>query len=245
MLIAVFAYATLQLLIQRPATHQQRAEWLHQFCLRAIRRMGFTVRQHGTFPQRGVVISNHLGYLDIIALAASHPCAFVGKSEIRNWPFLGWLTAMGGTVYVRRGKGGSAGRAKSEMQSAADAGVPLVFFPEGTCSLGDTVLPFRSGLLSEAITAGLPVTAAHISYRLTQDNGPHRSHSDVSFWDDTPLLTHIFRMLSMRGIELDLRFAESPIAFSVGANQRKIAAEEARTAVMALRNVPQTEMVAP
>jgi len=235
MLIAVFAYATVQLIIQRPATPRQRAEWLHKFCLRANRRLGFAVRQHGIFPRSGVLICNHLGYLDIVAIAASHPCVFVGKSEIRNWPFLGWITAMGGTVYVRRGKGGSAGRAQSEMKSAADAGVPIVVFPEGTCSLGDTVLPFRSGLLSEAIAADMPVTAAHIRYRLTQHNETNRSLSDVSFWDDTPLLTHIFRMLSMRGIEIELTFADAPIAFSVGADQRKIAAEEARAAVLQLR----------
>jgi 1-acyl-sn-glycerol-3-phosphate acyltransferase len=236
MLAAVFAYATLQLIVKRPATRQQKAEWLHQFCLRAARRMGIAVRRHGTFPKRGVVISNHLGYLDVVAFAASHKCAFVGKSEIRRWPFLGWITAMGGTVYVHRGRGGSAGRAKAGMQEASDAGIPLVFFPEGTCSLGDTVLSFRSGLLSEAIQAGQPVTAAHLRYRLTQDNGPNRSLADVCFWDDTLLVKHIFRMLSMRGIEVELRFAESPIEFSVGADQRKLAAQEARAAVMELRD---------
>jgi 1-acyl-sn-glycerol-3-phosphate acyltransferase len=196
--------------------------------------MGFTVRCHGPIPQRGVVISNHLGYLDVVAFAALHPCAFVGKSEIRNWPFLGWITAMGGTVYVQRGRGGSAGRAKAEMQSISDEGIPLIVFPEGTCSLGDSVLPFHSGLLTVAIEDGQPVTAAYIHYRLTQDNGPNRSLTNVCFWDDTPLLIHIFRMLSMRGIEVEVHFAESPVAFTAG-SPRKIAAEEARAAVLELR----------
>ena len=245
MLAAVFAYATLQLIVKRPATRQQKAEWLHQFCLRAVRRMGLAVRQVGTFPERGVVISNHLGYLDVVAFAALHKCAFVGKSEIRKWPFLGWITAMGGTVYVQRGRGGSAGRAKSGMQEASDAGIPMVFFPEGTCSLGDTVLPFRSGLLGEAIAAGQPITAACLRYRLTQDNGPNRSLADVCFWDNTLLVKHIFRMLSMRGIEVELRFAQSPIAFSVGADQRKLAAQQAHAAVMELRDATMAEPVAP
>lgn len=242
-LAAVFAYATLQLLMQRPATHRQRAEWLHRFCLRAARRMGLVIRYQGRFPEQGVVISNHLGYLDIVAFAALHPCAFVGKSEIRNWPFLGWITAMGGTLYVQRGRGGSAGRAKAAMQSVSDAGIPLVFFPEGTCSLGNTVLPFHSGLLSEAIEACQPVTAVYVRYRLTQDNGPNRSLVDVCFWDDTPLLIHIFRMLSMRGIVVELRFAESPIAFSPAASHRKIAAEEARAAVLHMLDAAESESV--
>jgi 1-acyl-sn-glycerol-3-phosphate acyltransferase len=155
------------------------------------------------------------------------------------------MTTMAGTVYVDRGRGGSAERAKDGMQAAADAGLPLVFFPEGTTSLGDTVLSFRSGLLAQAIEAHQPITAAHVRYRLTEDNGPQATLADVCFWDDTMLAKHIFRLMALRGIEVELRFAESPIAFSEDINHRKIAAEEARAAVMQLRDPTETEPVAP
>jgi len=244
-LAAVFAYATLELIVKRPANHWQRAEWLHQFCARAVRRLAITVRSHGPFPQRGVVISNHLGYLDIVAFAVLHRCVFVSKSEIRSWPLLGWLTTMAGTVYVQRGRGGSAERAKPGMQAAADAGLPLVLFPEGTTSLGVTVLPFHGGMLGEAIEAGQPITAACVRYRITRDNGPNRSLADVCFWDDTPLAMHIFRMLSLRGIEVEVYFAESPIVFSARADQRKLAAQQARAAVMLLRDASLVDPVAP
>jgi 1-acyl-sn-glycerol-3-phosphate acyltransferase len=243
-LVAIFAYATLELIVKRPATRQQRAEWLHQFCAHAARQMRISVRLRGTYPESGVVISNHLGYFDVVAFAALHRCVFVAKSEIRSWPFLGWFTSMAGTVYVQRGRGGSAERAKSGMNAASDAGLPLVFFPEGTTSLGDTVLKFHSGLLVQAMEAGQPITAAHIRYRLTQDNGPDRSLADVCFWDDTLLVKHIFRMLSLRGIEVELSFADAPIAFLASAGQRKIAAEEARTAVMQLRDASEAEPAA-
>lgn len=182
-LASLFAYATLELMVQRPSTRQQRAEWLHRFCARVLRRMGVAVRVHGRSPERGVVISNHLGYLDVVAFAALHRCVFVAKSEIRGWPFLGWLTAMAGTVYVERGRGGAAERVKAATQAAVDAGLPLVFFPEGTTSLGDTVLKFHTGLLMQAIEAGQPITAAHVRYRLTEENGPTVSLADVCFWD--------------------------------------------------------------
>ena len=244
-LAAIFAFAALELIAKRPATRQQRAEWLHQFCVRAIRWMGIAVRMQGPFPERGVVIANHLGYLDVIAFAALHRCVFIGKSEIRRWPLLGWMTTMAGTLYVHRGRGGSAERAKKGMRAAADADLPLVFFPEGTTSLGDTVLPFHSGLLAQAMEAGQPITAAHIRYRLTEDNGPNRSLADVCFWDDTLFAKHIFRLLSLRGIEVELRFADAPIAFSAAAGQRRIAAEEARAAVMQLRAATEAEPVVP
>ncbi len=244
-LAALFAYATLELIAKRPATCHQRAEWLHRFCARTLLRMGIAVRQIGPFPQRGVVVANHLGYLDIIAFAALHRCVFVSKQEVRNWPLLGWMTTLSGAVYVDRGRGGSALRAKSGMQAAVDAGLPLVFFPEGTTSLGDTVLPFHAGLLAQALDAGQPITAAHIRYRLAQDNGPNLSLADVCFWDDTPLMLHIFRLLALHGIEVELRFADAPIAFSPDAIHRKIAAAEARAAILQLRAAAQAESFAP
>jgi 1-acyl-sn-glycerol-3-phosphate acyltransferase len=244
-LAAIFAYATLELIAKHPSTRRQRAEWLHHFCLRALRWMGIAVRRQGPFPERGVVIANHLGYLDVIAFAALHRCVFVGKSEIRHWPLFGWMTTMAGTLYVKRGRGGSAERAKKDMRAVSDAGIPLVFFPEGTCSLGNTVLPFHSGLLSKAMEAGQPITAAHIRYRLTEDNGPYLSLADVCFWDDTLLVKHIFRMLAVRGIEVELRFADAPIAFSAAAGERRIAAHEARAAVLQLRATVEAEALVP
>ncbi len=244
-LSAIFVYATLELIAKRPLTRQQRAEWLHRFCARVARQMRIAVRQQGPYPQSGGVIANHLGYLDVVAFAALHRCVFVGKSEIRRWPFLGWLTAMAGSLYVERGSGGSAQRAKAGMQEVSNAGLPLVFFPEGTCSLGDTVLPFHSGLLSKAIEAQQPITAAYIRYRLTEENGPNYSLADVCFWDDTLLAVHIFRMLALRGIEVELCFADAPIAFSANATDRKIAAQEARAAVLQLREATDAEPFVP
>jgi len=195
-------------------------------------------RYQGTCPSRGVVISNHLGYLDIIVFAALHRCVFVAKSEIRSWPFLGWMTTMAGTVYVERGRGGAANRAADGMRAAEAAGIPVVFFPEGTTSNGTSVLKFHSGLLAQAVEAAQPITAAYLRYRLTLQNGPEITvENDVSYWGDTTLLKHIFRLLGLRGIEVEARFADSPISFSEGTDQRKLLAAEARAAVMELGEV--------
>ena len=39
---------------------------------RTIRAMNIAVRVEGRFPSRGALISNHMGYLDIMAYAAVH-----------------------------------------------------------------------------------------------------------------------------------------------------------------------------
>src|SRR6266403_1343025 len=72
-------------LVKRPATREQRADWLHRFCARGIRGMGIEISMEGVFPERGAVISNHLSYLDIVVFATLHPCVFVSKEEVRRW----------------------------------------------------------------------------------------------------------------------------------------------------------------
>jgi 1-acyl-sn-glycerol-3-phosphate acyltransferase len=241
-LLAIFAYAAIELIVKRPSTRPQRAQWLHQFAARATRQMRLAVRQLGPYPARGAIISNHLGYLDIVAFAALHPCIFVSKSEVRRWPILGWMTTTAGTVYVERGRAGSALSAGSAIQTAAGEGLPVVFFPEGTTTKGETIRKFHSGLLSQAVATNLPITAAHIAYRLTRNNGPHiTAVNTVCFWDDTPLLVHIFRLLAVRGIEVEVCFADSPIDFSNSGTNRKQAATEARAAVIRLRPAAQPD----
>jgi lyso-ornithine lipid O-acyltransferase len=235
-LMGMFVRAGTELAMRRPATREARADWLHRFCARALRGLGIEVRVMGVFPDRGAVISNHLSYLDIVVFAALRACVFVSKEEIRRWPVVGWMTTMSGTVYVERGRGGSALRARKGLQAAVDAGLPVVFFPEGTTSNGSQLLKFHSGLLAQVLDSGSPVTAASVRYSFAVDNGPNVSvGDDVCYWGDRNMLAHIFKFLGLRGVRVEVRFAEEPIAFSSDGLHRKMAAVEARSAVAALQ----------
>jgi 1-acyl-sn-glycerol-3-phosphate acyltransferase len=171
------------------------------------------------------------------ALSSAVYCA---KAEMEHWFFLGWMTKMTGTVFIDRGSGGSAERAKAGMRAAEEEGVPVMFFPEGTTSSGEQVLPFRSGLLAVSLAAQQPITAAFVRYTLDQDNGPGVTvENDVCFWgDDAPMLRHIFRFMTLKGVHAWVRIAPQPIRFSDEAGDghvdRKKAAVEAREAVLAL-----------
>lgn len=233
-LAGLFVGAGAELALKRPKTREARADWLHRFAARAVRQLGIEIQVAGSFPERGAVISNHLSYLDIVVFAALHPCVFVSKEEIEGWPVVGWMTTMCGTVYVARGHGGSAVRARQGMQSVLNAGLPLVFFPEGTTTDGSTLLKFHSGLLAQVMAGGAPVTAAHVCYSIGSDNGAGVSvANDVCYWGDAKIVPHIFRLLGLRGLRAEVRFAERRIAFSSDVH-RKVAAMEARAAVLAL-----------
>jgi 1-acyl-sn-glycerol-3-phosphate acyltransferase len=235
-LVGMFVVAGTELAVKRPATREERADWLHRFCARALRGMGIEVSVAGAFPKRGAMISNHLSYLDIVVYAALHPCVFVSKAEIQSWPVVGWMTTMSGTVYVARGHGGSAMKARKGMQAALDAGLPVVFFPEGTTSNGSGLLKFHSGLLGQVMDSRAPVTAAYVRYSVGAGNGPGVSVADdVCYWGDRNMLGHVFKFLGLRGVRAEVRFGEGPIVFSNDALHRKHAAAEAQAAVGALR----------
>jgi 1-acyl-sn-glycerol-3-phosphate acyltransferase len=224
-----------ELAVKRPRTREARADWLHRFCAAAVRGLGVEIDVEGRFPERGAVISNHLSYVDIVVFAALHPCVFVSKAEIRGWPVVGWMTTMSGTVYVERGHGGSAMRARKGMQETVDAGLPVVFFPEGTTTNGSELLKFHSGLLAQAMLGSGPVTAAYLRYRLDEDNGLGVSVADdVCYWGDRKMVPHVFKFLGLRGVRVEVRFADGPIGFSTDGVHRKTAAVEARAAVKAL-----------
>jgi 1-acyl-sn-glycerol-3-phosphate acyltransferase len=229
--------ATIDLLLHRPRGPREGGEWLHRFCAKVLHAFGVTITVEGELPARGALITNHTGYLDIVAIAALKAVVFFSKAELEHTPIIGFVATTVGTVYVERGAGGSAMRARTGLKAAADAGVPVVFFPEGTTTNGRELLPFRSGLLGEALAAEEPVTAAFLRYTLDEDNGPNVTvENDVCYWgDDVNLLTHVPKFLGLRGVHIWVRVAPQPIAFSEEAlANRKVAAVEARNAILAL-----------
>ncbi len=223
-----------ELLLFPPKTEYGRAGWLSRFCAAAIHGLGVKVTVEGSFPERGAVISNHLSYVDIVLFAALRPCVFCAKAEIEQWPVVGWMTRQVGTVMVERGRGGSALRARGGMENAAKLGLPVVFFPEGTTTDGTEMLPFHSGLLAQALAVDEPIWPAFVYYTLDQDNGPEISAARNVCWGDIPLPRHVWTFLGLRGVHAHVRFGDQPIPFQNGADKRKLAAVEARDALLLL-----------
>lgn len=234
-LVGYFARYGVELLIKRPQSREERADWLHRFAAAAISGLGIEIEVEGNFPARGAMISNHLSYLDIVVYAALQPCVFVSKIEVQSYPVLGWMTTMAGTVFVARGHGGSAAKARAGMDAALHAGLPVVFFPEGTTSNGNGLLKFHSGLLSQVLSAEALITAGHVCYSMDGDNSDATVSDDVCYWgDEVQLLPHIFGLLGLTGIKAQVRFAEGAIDFASEAVDRKGVAREAWVAVAEL-----------
>lgn len=113
----------------------------------------------------GLVVANHVSFLDIFVINAVMPVTFVAKSEVAGWPVIGWLTARTDNLFIERGRMQAAHLTRQRMTAMLDTGRRLVIFPEGTTTTGAAVLPFHAALLQSAIDSRVPVACLALAYR--------------------------------------------------------------------------------
>ena len=212
--------------LRGPLTLEQRAEWM-QFSGRIVlSSLGIHYRFEGQPPTRGIVVANHLSYLDIAIFSAVMKCFFVSKAEISKWPYFGKAALAGGTMFVERASIASAERVASEIGERLALPIPIIFFPEGTSTDGSSVKRFRSRLFEPAVRAEAPVTAAAIRY-IFADGAEER---DLCWFGDEAFLTHLWKALGTPDFIADIRFGEPRIY-----SDRRVAADQTREQVVAMR----------
>jgi 1-acyl-sn-glycerol-3-phosphate acyltransferase len=129
------------------------AQWLNETCARGLKSIDVELSVEGQPPERGLIVSNHVSYLDILAYSAAVPCVFISKADVADWPIFGRYARWAGSVFVRRHDRTDAARANVSVGESLDSGVPVVLFPEGTTTDGSRVLRFHSTMLQPAIDA--------------------------------------------------------------------------------------------
>jgi 1-acyl-sn-glycerol-3-phosphate acyltransferase len=190
----------------RAASIPARAEWLNHSAKRLLKLLKVRLTWEGTPPTNGVLISNHLSYVDILTLGTISPVVFLAKKEVRSWPIIGWLTQCAGTLFIHREKKGDVVPVVDEMARVVKEGVAVTLFLEGTSTGGDVVLAFRSSLLAAAESYGWPVTPAWIHY--TMKNGSVMD--EVCYWRDMTLFPHLINLLGKKdGFEAHVCFGQT------------------------------------
>jgi 1-acyl-sn-glycerol-3-phosphate acyltransferase len=186
-----------------------RARILQKWCRRVASALRLRYSVEGPIPASGLIVSNHLSYLDVLVFSAAARTCFVSKDEVRSWPVVGWAAALAGTIFIDRTRAAATHEIQPEMQEALNAGVRLVLFPEGTSSSGEVLFPFRSSLFQPAIDLNAPITAAAIQYSLL-DGDPAR---EVCYWGEMTLAPHLLHLLTKERIDANLRFAPETFQF--------------------------------
>jgi 1-acyl-sn-glycerol-3-phosphate acyltransferase len=234
--LAGFALFTLPLMpVQQafvwlwPAMARRFPMHYHRAVLRVL---GVRLTVVGQPPARGpvLIVSNHVGWLDIVVLSALAPLSFIAKREVNAWPFFGTLARLQRTVFVDRERKTATGASRNQLQERLRAGDILVLFAEGTSSDGTRVLPFRSALFGAAEIPGVvvqPLTVAYVGHR----NLPitRRLRPLYAWYGDMELPPHLWQALATGPIEVKV-VVHPPLSVSV-ALDRKALCRRAETLV--------------
>jgi 1-acyl-sn-glycerol-3-phosphate acyltransferase len=204
--------------------------WSRQ--LLAMCNVGVQMTQDSEVPlKQGMIVANHVSWLDIFVINALYPCRFVAKSEIRSWPLAGWLVEKAGTVFIERGNRRELRHVFKGLVTALHSGQRVAFFPEGTTAAQGTLLPFHANLFEAAVDAKVKVQPFALSY---VDEKGH-NHPAVDFIGDMTFVESVIAILE--GKPVRARLACLPVMEGEGAHRRELAqaAHDAIGAALGIR----------
>jgi 1-acyl-sn-glycerol-3-phosphate acyltransferase len=256
--LSVLALSTLallpaQLLVMRLAPGHAAAlpRLFHRLTCRCL-----GVRRHirGAPPpagSSGLIVANHVSWLDISVLGAERPVCFVAKSEVAGWPVIGFLASLQRTVFIDRSRRASTADVAAQMGARLSDGEAVVLFAEGTTGDGTRILPMRSSLLGaahEALGKGTdnkgtdkpdggtdiaiyPLTISYTGFHGMA--GGRAERSALAWYGDTELAPHLRMVLAMGAIDVELAWGE-PIAMG-RKTSRKAATRLAEAAIRKAR----------
>ncbi len=165
----------------------------------------------------GLIVANHISWLDVMVLNAVVPMRFVAKSEVRNWPAIGWLSVRVNTLFIERGKARDAARINRQLVDSLQAGEYLALFPEGTSTDGTQVARFHASLLQSAIDAR---TAVHpVAIRYQDELGVHSTAA--SYIDEMSFAASMWNVLCTHNLHACL--IATPSLNAAGTDRRTLA----------------------
>lgn len=202
----------------RPSTRERYIQrWSHQLLrlcgveleVRALAPLARSVdhsANHSESHAHGcMVISNHVSWIDIYVINAWQPMRFVAKSEIRQWPVIGWLCAKAGTFFIDRNRKRDTRRMMHALVERMQQGDIVCVFPEGTTGDGRDVLPFHANLMQAPLHAGVPVQPIGLRYL------------DVRTGEWTPIPAYVGDLTLLQTLDAILRAERLKVRLTIGA----------------------------
>ena len=209
---------------------RRRLAWRNNIVSRWARGMGRIVNMRVTI--RGprpkppfFLVANHLSYCDIVLLLGQVHGVFVAKKELNQWPVIGYLTRLVGTIFLDRASRRDARRVIQSIDQRVASGDGVIVFPEGTSSNGGDVYPMRTAMFEWAAQTGSPIKIATIHYATRPGHPPAREA--VCWWGDMSFVPHVLQLCQMPGFDATLHFGGEPVS----GNDRAVLAVQAREAV--------------
>lgn len=191
---------------------------IQRACRMLLVLMGVRLRIEGA-PARGLLVANHVSWLDAMLVTSLQPLCFLAKSEIGAWPVIASIARSQGTIFVDRRRPRGIPAVNEAMAERLATGRAVLLFPEGTTHDGSRCGRFHTSHLAciRSLFARAPAT-------LRAEVQPVAlAYSDpVAAWigDDT-LLPHLWRILRRPGITCTLKFGTT-IALERGYDRKAL-----------------------
>jgi 1-acyl-sn-glycerol-3-phosphate acyltransferase len=195
----------------------RRQKYVRGYSRKLLRICGASVEQQGEALAHALLVSNHVSWLDIFVINSQHPSLFVAKSEIRDWPVLGWLVAQAGTVFIARGSLRDLRHTFKGIVTNLERGERVAFFPEGTTAEQGSLLPFHANLFEAAIDAKVMVQPIALEYLDVHG----ALHPSVTYIGDMTFVDSLMAILS--GSAVRARLTCLTALDARGAHRRELA----------------------
>ncbi|MEL6996659.1 MAG: lysophospholipid acyltransferase family protein [Pseudomonadota bacterium] len=192
---------------------------------------GIRLRVTGAPVRSGALVANHSSWIDILALRATTLMYFVSKAEVANWPGVGFITRITGTVFIER-KRTEAKRQEAVLRSRIAQKQLLCLFPEGTSTDGLRVLPFKSSLFSAFFVDGesTDIMIQPVTLRYHPPKTGELPLDVYGWWGTMGFEKHIWDVLTLSfGGVVDVIFHQAVPASAF--EDRKALAEASQSAV--------------
>lgn len=225
LLVAVAKTAVFRNQIQKGIPQQEYFERAQIMMKKMCRIIGLELHVSGDLPaDTGLLVSNHISWMDIPVVGAVLPSLFLSKVEVKNWPLIGWIASKNGTVFIARGKHGAASQATADLGYALENHVNVLLFPEGTTTDGTHLRNFHPRLYAAAISSERPVIPVTLRYEDTDGN----LHTSVPFVDNQSFMGNLWQVLGNKRIIVKVNLLEPIDSIN---SARKSLAHDSREAV--------------
>lgn len=174
---------------------------------RVLRALNITVRVRGDVPRSGVVVANHLSYVDILALLSLIPGRFVTFTEMGKVLGIGTLTKLSQAILVNRSTPARVRRDVALFEGELKKGGAFIFFPEGSSFEGDELRPFRAALFESAIRTRTEVHPVCLRY-LELEGAPvtRANRHRIFYYGDMELIAQLLRLLRVNSLTVEVVF---------------------------------------
>jgi 1-acyl-sn-glycerol-3-phosphate acyltransferase len=185
------------------------------------------VQVRGDIPRGcALIVSNHLSYLDTLALLPLCPAIPIAKGDVSGWPIIGGVGRGLGVVFVRREDPMDRARVLRRVHRLLTGGASVLNFPEGTTTDGSAIGPFWRGTFGIAQRLGVPVIPVALRY----------GDPDLAWYGNATFLPHYWRTVRRPRLEVAIRFG-APMHPRTGEPAEAMAARARGTIAYMLQNL--------